>query len=117
MESSVMTGRQIEKTTHKFQMFSATKKIFKAVAEGKHIVLYGPSASGKSFLVEEHCRLLNEYERVFFNFDSVVDVKHFLKNAGSGPLLLAEATYTGSKQLSLPLDNVVEIFMQQKYVA
>ena len=111
-----MSERQIQKTAHEFQMFSATKKIFKAVAEGKHIVLYGPSASGKSFLVQQHCRLLNEYERVFFNFDSIVEVKHFLNSAGSIPLLV-EATYNGTKELSIPLDNAVEIFMQQKYIA
>lgn len=114
--SVMMTERQVKKTVHEFQMYNATKKLFKAVAEDKHVVLYGPSGSGKSFLVKQNHLLLNEYERLFFNFDSIIDVKQFLKNAKCSKPLLVEALYTAGREFTLPLDNVACIPMQEKYI-
>ena len=114
--SVIMSDRQIQKTVHEFQMYDATKKLFKAVVQEKHVVLYGPSGTGKSFLVRQNHILLNEYERMFLNFDSIIDVKQFLKNAECSKPLLVEASYTAGAELVLPLDNVACISMQEKYI-
>ena len=112
----VMSTTQIKKTAFKFQMYEATKSLFRAVHEKKHIVLYGPHASGKTFLVNQNEILLKNYARKFYNFDDVKDVKRFLKEASESSLLLVEALYDGEGKLSFPLDNVRSIFMEEQFV-
>ncbi len=90
------------------QKYNATKALFRAVAEGKSILLYGPSGSGKTSLLDENERLLKDYIYLYFDLDSKKNLKKLLKQQG---LFIAEGMYNGNRRLGIPMDNIVEIFL------
>ena len=105
----MLSAEQIAKAVASLQHHAATKKLFRAVAQGQCIVVYGSATSGKERLARENVVLLQEYDKRVYNFDDKNDLKRFLQEAASG-LLFAEAHFSGTRQLNLPLTNVIEIF-------
>ena len=105
----MLSAEQIAKAVAALQHHGATKKLFRAVADRKCIVVYGNASSGKERLARENVLLLQEYNKRVYNFDDKNDVKRFLQEAACG-LLFAEAHFSGTRQLNLPLTNVIEIF-------
>lgn len=105
----MLSAEQIAKAVSALQHHGATKKLFRAVADGKCIVVYGNASSGKERLARENEVLLQEYDKRVYNFDNKNDVKRFLQEAAPG-LLFAEAHFSGTHQLHLPLNNITEIF-------
>ena len=90
------------------QKYKATKALFRAVAEGKSIVLYGPSGSGKTTIIDENERLLSNYTHLYLSMDSERNVKKLLEQQG---LFIAEGIYDGHRKLGLPRDDIVEIHL------
>ena len=90
------------------QKYNATKALFRAVAEGKSILLYGPSGSGKTSLLDENERLLNKYMYLYFDLDSKKNLKKLLEQQG---LFIAEGMYNGNRKLGIPRDDIAEIHL------
>lgn len=90
------------------QKYKATKSLFRAVADGKCVVVYGPSGSGKSSLINENEMLLKDYAHMYLNMHSEAQLKKMLCNKG---LFIAEGIYNGKRKLHLPRDDIVEIFL------
>ena len=103
MLSGVMLRKAFE-----LQKYKATKSLFRAVADGKCIVVYGPSGSGKSTLINENEMLLKDYSHMYLNMHSETQLKKILCNKG---LFIAEGIYNGERKIHLPRDDIVEIFL------
>ena len=107
----MLSAAQIAKAVSDLQMHSARKRVFRAEADGKCIVVYGSATCGKERVARENVTVLNAYEKRSYNFDDARDIKRFI-NQASVSLLYAEAHYSGSRRINFPLKNVMEIFMQ-----
>lgn len=103
----MLSGNMLTKA-FELQKYKATKALFRAVAEGKSIVLYGPSGSGKTTLLNENERLLSKYTYVYINIGSKKNLKTLLQQQG---LFIAEGIYDGPRKLNLPRDDIAEIFL------
>ena len=90
------------------QKYRATKILFRAVAEGKSVIIYGPSGSGKTTLINENERLLGNYSYMYVNIKSKTNLKKLIEQQG---LIVAEGIYDGRRELNLPRDNIVEIHL------
>ena len=107
----MLSAEQIAKAVADLQNYDATKKMFRAVADEKCIVLYGSQTCGKDVVAQDNARLLTDYEKLVYNFDDPNDLKLFLKKVTKS-LVFANAHYSGQRKLNLPVKNLVEIFMQ-----
>jgi len=107
----MLSAEQIAKAVASLQQHSATKKVFRAEADGKCIVIYGSATCGKERILLNNTVLLNAYQKQVYNFDDLRDIKRFVEHASIG-LIYAEAHYSGNRKINFPLKNVIEIFMQ-----
>ena len=107
----MLSAEQIAAAVDKLQQHSARKRVFRAEADGKCIVVYGNSTCGKEKIARENVIKLNAYEKRVYNFDDAEDIKRFMQQASSS-LLYAEANYSGNRKINFPLKDLVEIFMQ-----
>ena len=90
------------------QLYQATKQLFKAVAEGKSVLVYGPPGSGKSTLMGDNELLLQKYEYIYVDLQCRQQLENVLKRKD---LFVANGHYTGMRKLYLPRDDVQEIFL------
>ncbi len=103
----MLSGTMLTKA-FELQKYSATKALFRAVAKGKSIILYGPSRSGKTTIVNENESLLSNYKKTYVNIESKKDIKKLLEQQG---LFIAEGICDGLRKLNLPRDDIVEIHL------
>lgn len=103
-----MLSADLRKKAFDLQIHKATKILFKAVSAKKSIVIYGPSGSGKSSLIENNGSMLCDYCRMFINAHSTKEMKDLLDTQG---LFVAEAFYVDQHPLQLPRDDIQEIFL------
>jgi len=107
-----MSKAQIRQKAFAFQQYKCTKKLFLAVHNKKHVVVYGNVECGKENLERHNGILLREYNRLYFDFDDKGAVTEFLKQAAQPePPLYVIANYSSAHPLNLPLENVEEILM------
>lgn len=107
----MLSSAAIAKVVADLQEYDALKKVFRAHADEKCVVLYGNSTCGKEKIAQQHSQLLVPYEMRYYNFDDQRDVKKFMQDVTTG-LIYAHAHYTGTRKLNFPVRNLVEIFMQ-----
>lgn len=103
----MLSGTMLTKA-FELQKYNATKTLFRAVAEGKSIVLYGPSGSGKTTLLDENEILLKNYSRIYASIESPKNLKKLLERTD---LFIAEGIYNGHRKLNLPRDDIVEVYL------
>ena len=97
----------MHKKAFDLQMYTATKELFRAVANGKSLLVYGPYRSGKSSLVNDNQLLLRDYEHMYIDLSQISQLKKILNKNN---LFVAEGVFDGRK-LHLPKDNIVEIHL------
>jgi len=107
----MLTSAAIAKAVSDLQEYDALKKVFRAHADEKCVVLYGNATCGKEKIAQKNSNLLVPYEVRSYNFDDQRDIKKFMQDVTTG-LIYAEAHYTGSRKINFPVRNLVEIFMQ-----
>ena len=103
-----MLSNKMRMKAFELQKYNATKQLFRAVANGKSVVLYGPSGSGKTTLTDENERLLKDYSPVYMNMHSEKQLKELLGKEG---LFVVEGLYSGQGKLNLPRDDIVGIHL------
>ena len=69
----VMSKEQIRQKALAFQLYECTKKLFLAVHNKKHVVVYGKIDCGKEQLEKDNAMLLSDYNRLYFDFDIWID--------------------------------------------
>lgn len=103
-----MLSSNMKKKAFELQQHTATKKLFKAVNEGKSILVYGPPGSGKAELMGRNEVLLNKHTFTYVNLQQNLQVKQLLQRKD---LFVANGHYTGNRRLHLPRDDIEEIFL------
>ena len=98
----------LQKKAFDLQLYSATKQLFKAVAAGKNVVVYGPPGCGKDILLRDNELLLQKYEYLYLNLESKVQLNKVLNKTG---LFIACSHYLQQRKLCLPRDDTHEIFL------
>lgn len=107
----MLSAEQIAAAVDKLQQHSATKRVFRAEADGRSIIVYGSATCGKERVARNNTVLLNAYQRHVYNFDDLRDIQRFVEHATTG-LIFAEAHYSGNRKINFPIKNLMEIFMQ-----
>ena len=107
----MLSSAAIAKVVADLQEYDALKKVFRAHADEKCVVLYGNATCGKEKIAQQQPHLLVPYEVRSYNFDDQRDIKKFMQDVTTS-LIYAEAHYTGSRKINFPVRNLVEIFMQ-----
>lgn len=102
----------MKKKAFDLQQYAATKQLFKAVADGKSILIYGPPGSGKKRLIDDNKILLKYHTFAYVNIQNRAHVEKLLQRSD---VFVANGYYTGEKKLHLPRDDVAEIFLPMSF--
>ena len=107
----MLSPERLAKAVADLQQYSVTKRVFRAEADDKCIIVYGKATCGEEKILQNNTVLLNAYVKKVYNFDDLSEIKRFVEHATTA-LIYAEAHYSGNRKINFPLKNLIEIFMQ-----